>query len=114
MMRVGETVDNQVRSLRKRQLIAAFDGGQKTGAYWGVRSDIRRYFPPEGPLPGALDCPFDRTMELAGTPTRLQEMSAERQHRLVNWGYAICDAAVRRHLGVPNAPVASFPFPGGV
>jgi NTE family protein len=109
MVRVGNVVDNQVRSLRKRQLIAAFEADTKEGTYWGVRTDILRY-----ELPDALLCPISRTTELAEVPTRLKAMPTALQHRLVNWGYAVCDAAMRRHMSMANTPTAQFPFPEGV
>lgn len=106
-LRVLNLVDNQVRSLRKRQVIAAFERGERTGAYWGIRTNIKDYA-----LPTALDCPFERTLELANTPTRLQRMEDELQERLINWGYAVCDAALRRHVDPGVAPPARFPYPG--
>ena len=38
--RVLDLVDNQVRSLRKRQLIDSYRAGARTGAYWGIRTNI--------------------------------------------------------------------------
>ena len=107
--RVLNIVDNQVRSLRKRQVIGAFKDGTRKGAYWGIRTDIADYG-----LPTALPCPHDRTMMLAELATRLKAMPAEMQERLINWGYAVTDAAVRKHVD-PAAPKPSgFPYPGGV
>jgi NTE family protein len=109
--RVLSIVDNQVRSLRKRQLIAAYiePGDVHNGAYWGIRSDILNYG-----VPDALACPEKTTMELADIPTRLMRLDEDTQHRLMNWGYAICDAAVRKHY-MPQLPAPeAFPFPGGV
>src|SRR5439155_13312349 len=37
--RILEIIDNQVRSLRKRQTIDAFLSG-RPGTYWGIRTDI--------------------------------------------------------------------------
>ncbi len=56
-----------------------------------------------------LDCPYDRTMELARVPTRLKAMDDELQERLINWGYAVCDAAVRRHVDA-GARAGGFPY----
>ena len=40
------------------------------------------------------------------------------QNRLMNWGYAVCDAAIRRHIAtlLPSQTAAphAYPFPGGV
>ena len=103
--RVLDLVDNQVRSLRKRQLIDSYEAGLRTGAYWGIRTDIADYG-----LADPLPCPVDRTMELARTPTRLKALDDNRQERLINWGYAVCDAALRRHVD-PAIPKGSFPYP---
>lgn len=104
--RVVEVIDHQVRTLRKRQAVAGFVAGDRDGAYWGIRSDVDHY-----PLDDPLPCPAERTLELARTPTRLARLSARRRERLVNWGYAACDAALRAHVdpGIPGP--ASFPYP---
>jgi NTE family protein len=104
-LRVLDLIDNQVRSLRKRQVIDAFERREREGAYWGIRTDIADYA-----LGDALPCPFARTLELANTPTRLKRMEAELQERLINWGYAVCDAALRRHVDPGLARPAGFPY----
>ena len=38
--RILDIEDNQVRSLRKRQVMAAFESGDHKGACWGIRTDI--------------------------------------------------------------------------
>jgi NTE family protein len=105
-LRVLELVDNQVRSLRKRQVIDAYRRGDRQGAYWGIRTNIADYA-----LPTALPCPFDRTLDLANTPTRLKRMDAGLQERLINWGYAVCDAAMRRHVDPALPAPRGFPYP---
>ena len=36
------------------------------------------------------------------------------QEKLINWGYAVCDAALRRYF-LPSLPrPTQFPLPGGV
>ena len=82
-----------MRSLRRRQVINSFVSGTRKGAYWGVRTDIADY-----QLPDALNCPLDRTTQLAELPTRLKRLDEQTQERLINWGYAVCDAALRKHL----------------
>ena len=104
--RILDLVDNQVRSLRKRQVIAAYQDGSRQGAYWGIRTDIADYA-----LGDALPCPFDRTLELANTPTRLKRLEADLQERLINWGYAVCDAALRKHVDPAISKPARFPYP---
>jgi NTE family protein len=104
--RVLNLIDNQVRALRKRQVVDSFKSGARKGAYWGIRTNIADY-----QLADALPCPFDRTMELAATPTRLKRMNDELQERLINWGYAVCDAALRKHVDATLAKPAGFPYP---
>jgi NTE family protein len=50
-------------------------------------------------------------MELAETPTRLKRLDDERQERLINWGYAVCDAALRAHVDPSLARADKFPYP---
>src|SRR5262245_54662585 len=40
---VSDIVDDQVRALRKRQLIDCYQRGVRTGSYWGIRSDVANY-----------------------------------------------------------------------
>jgi NTE family protein len=110
--RVYDLVDNQVRSLRKRQLIESFksqetDTEHRKGAYWGIRTNIKDYG-----LADALNCPFERTLALAATPTRLKRLDDQLQERLINWGYAVCDAALRRHVDPNIGRPGDFPYPG--
>jgi NTE family protein len=106
--RVIDLIDNQVRSLRKRQVIASYESGDRHGTYWGITSHLADYHV-DDPLP----VPSGETAVLAGLPTRLKAMPAELQERIINWGYAICDAAMRRHVVASAAPPA-FPYPPGL
>ena len=109
--RILNLVDNQVRSLRKRQLISSYkaserDADHRKGAYWGIRSDITNYG-----LPDSLPCPNERTMKLANTPTRLKRLDDMLQERLINWGYAVCDAGLRAHVDTTLTAPGDFPYP---
>ena len=107
--RVFDVDDNQVRSLRKRQTIDGYKAGLRKGTYWGIRTNVDDFA-----LPDALPCPFETTTELANEPTRLAKVDARKQERLINWGYAVCDTAMRKHV-VPGAPAPDgFPYEGGV
>jgi NTE family protein len=105
-LRVNSVIDNQVRDLRKRQAVGAFRRGERDGTYWGIRSAVADYGPPAGCLP----CPPEAAAVLAVVPTRLARTPAVLQQRLINWGYAITDAAVRTWV-LPDAPPPSgFPY----
>ena len=116
-LRILDTVDNQVRSLRKRQLIESYKRGDHTGTYWSVRTHFADYRLAADPL----GCANRNPTPLAEIPTRLQRMPRAQQDKLMNWGYAICDAALRTHidatlsskLGISIAPPTKFPFAGG-
>jgi NTE family protein len=103
-LRINEIIDNQVRSLRVRQVIGSFEAGERNGTYWGIRTCITDY-----KLPDALRCPEEQTLALAATPTRLKRLDSLVQERLINWGYAACDAAMRRHV-VNGAAPGAFPY----
>lgn len=105
-IRVVGLLSQGVTSLRKKQAIAAFISKERAGTYWGIRSEIDNYH-----VHAALPCPPERALELALTPTRLKALDSERQERLINWGYAICDAAMRAHVD-PSLPAPpGFPYP---
>lgn len=104
--RVLGIINNQVGSLRKRQVVGSFQLGLRKGTYWGMRTNILDYA-----LTTALNCPHPQTMALAATATRLKKLDATLQERIINWGYAVSDTAIRAHVA-PTAPLpAGFPYP---
>jgi NTE family protein len=104
--RVLSLLDSQVRSLRKRQIIGSYQLGLRKGTYWGIRTNIRDY-----KLSTAMNCPFDKTMQVANTATRLKKLDGILQERIINWGYAVCDAAIRTHLNPSLPQPKRFPYP---
>jgi NTE family protein len=106
LFRVLGVIDNQVRNLRKRQVVQAFVDGEREGAYWGIRSDIADFG-----LADALPAPHDATFALATLSTRLARLDGVVQERLINWGYAAADAGLRRHVDSALPRPAGFPYP---
>lgn len=104
--RVINVVDNQVRSLRKRLLLNSLVAGERRGAFWAIDADISKF-----PAPGKLPCPYDKTRKIAAISTDLGEKDAKTQKQLINWGYAICDAALRSYLSTDWPAPADFPYP---
>ncbi len=104
-IRVAGLVDNQVRSLRKRQLIDSYISQKRKGTYWGIRTELKDYH-----LSDALPFADAQAKELADIPTRLKKLPADLQEGLINWGYVVCDTAIRKHVlpGVP--PPARLPY----
>lgn len=105
-LRVNSMIDNQVRSLRKRQVVGSLEAGDRKGAYWRTRSNISHFL-----AAGKLECPIERTTQLAEIDTRLKALDRVTQERLINWGYAISDAGVRSWLDPELPPPIDFPFP---
>lgn len=94
-VRILGIIDNQVRSLRKRDLIKRFkQRDQHDGTYWGIGTDFADYGLSDDPL----GCAARNPDPLARTPTRLKAMDDVLQEKLINWGYAVSDAALRRHF----------------
>lgn len=104
--RVRDILIDQTRALRKRWLIDEFVAGRKKGAYWGVTTKINEY---EASSPLASDT--DLTGGLDEVPTRLSGFEPKLQGQLINWGYALCDAALRTHAGLTVAPANGLPLP---
>ena len=77
-----------------------------------VATDIDKYNAPE-----LLAHNTEENQALDEVPTRLSGFEPELQARLINWGYALCDAALRSpgtRAGLPVAPGARLPLPQSV
>ncbi len=94
----------QDRDLRRRILYEGFRSGERGGAYWLIRWPVEK-FRATGVLPVAPRWP----RELSELRTRLNRFSAAEQRHLINWGYALADAAVRRRVQDLTVP-AVWPF----
>ena len=103
--RILDIIDNQVRALRTRQVVDAFKAG-RPGAYWGIRTNIADYG-----IATPLNCPLEKTLALAEIATRLKAMDDTQQEQLINWGYAVCDAALRKYVDSKIPAPAAFPYP---
>lgn len=126
LRRLLDLSDNQVRALRRRDLVsrlqkgnAAFAAGTlkgdavddvlRMGSYWGIDTDPEKIAPP-----GALNCDPEVRNQLATTPTRLTDLGDGRSKQLINWGYVICDRTVRAFYRGPikladAQPVLPYP-----
>lgn len=124
-LRILDIIDNQVRSLRMRQLVAAYEACAidplpdfaRNGAFWTIRTDFTKFQLADDPL----GCAGRDPVALAQTPTRLEALDAALQEKLINWGYAVCDGALRRYFSAAlqqqyNIEIAipkGFPYEGG-
>jgi len=101
MTRVNAVMMEQTRALRRHAVVNEFTTGRRRGAFWGIGTRVGDYG-----LPGTVanDSPLTASLELIRT--RLNQFSAEEQGHLINWGYALADAAMRRWMlpGPPSVP----------
>jgi NTE family protein len=104
--RVIGLVDLQVLNLRKRLLIGALKRGERQGAFWDIEHDIAIHG-----CPDSLPCPFPATQRLAAIATDLARKDEATQERLINWGYAVADAALRANVNPRWPRPAGFPYP---
>jgi NTE family protein len=108
-LRAFDIATAQSRGLRKRRLIADYQSTPpvRRGAYWGIMTEIAGF-----QLADALPVSVESTRYLASIRTRLNPFSDAEQCRLINGGYALCDAAMRKYVvaGIPNQR-ARWPYP---
>lgn len=104
--RVRDILIDQTRALRKRMLMRDLRGKTYAGAYWGIATNIGDYSCPD---PLCADSAV--TQALAQISTRLKALDGSSQEQLINWGYALADAAIRTHVDASVAP-GEFPYPG--
>jgi len=108
-MRALDVATDQSRGLRKRVLIDELKRGLAKGAYWGIDTAIADYG-----LADSLSCKPARVEALAALRTRLNPFSDQEQGELINWGYALTDAAIRKYapqLVAQGAPAPAWPQP---
>ena len=110
LSRMSSIMIEQQRALRKRRLIKNYENKIYTGTYWGTTTKIAGY-----DVAGKLASDNATTRSIAKIATRLNAFSDKNQGYLINWGYALSDAAVRCYvdpdlessetLPVPNYPL---------
>lgn len=108
LMRVMDIGLNQALSLRKRMLMHQFQSKAGEGAFWAIDTEIADYSAPN-PLPVTAA----KIKELSSIRTRLNKFNEQEQCELVNWGYAVTDAALRTHQPTVAGPYVpnAFPYP---
>ncbi|MGO9371653.1 MAG: patatin-like phospholipase family protein [Syntrophobacteraceae bacterium] len=105
-LRAADIAVNQTRSLRKRALIDDFKNRRRKGTYWGIKTEISEYG-----SPNTLPCDPAKVKKLALIRTRLNSFSEQEQCELINWGYALCDAAMRSFVLPGNSsPNPTWPY----
>jgi len=122
LQHVFDVTDNQVRSLRRRDLVDRYQAAKKAnlqanqvdpyarlGTYWGIDTDPAKITPA-----GALPCSTATARNLAGLATRLSDLGEMQSKQLINWGYVISDRCIRTYYnvaGIQQKPVPTWPYP---
>jgi predicted acylesterase/phospholipase RssA len=125
MKRALYTTDNQVRALRRKDLIERFIGSADPalaqlasssavrrhfslrGTYWAIATDPSQY--PAAPD----DLAQDRWRRLAAIGTWLHFLGERETEDLVNWGYLVSDLALRSYVDPSIKAVTSLPVATG-
>jgi NTE family protein len=104
--RVRDILIDQTRGLRKRWLVTEFEAQRKRGAYWGIGTRIEDYEDATFPFKDTTI-----TDALAKVPTRLAQFDEDVRGQLVNWGYVLCDVALRTRAKLAIPATAAIPVP---
>ena len=106
LSRMLDIATDQARGLRARYLIQlAKLRGQKV-AYWGIDTQYGDY-----PAPNKIGSNPVKTRGLKDIRTRLNAFDRMEQETLINWGYALCDAAMRSFIETAASPPTKWPCP---
>ncbi|MGF1599096.1 MAG: patatin-like phospholipase family protein [Acidimicrobiales bacterium] len=92
MIRTWKVTDNQVRSLRRSELIDDFENKRRNGAFWGISTLHSAY------QAGSIPVDDSWTDRLRAIPTRLAPIGGTTARQLVNFSYCLTDAALARYV----------------
>ena len=111
--RALDIVTDQARAVRKRWLIDKFKRKELSGTYWGITTKIDNYGRPYPLVPDALVKDNEVTRGLRNIKTRLTSFSDADKGKLINWGYALADAGMRKHVKEILVKITKpqWPFP---
>jgi len=104
--RIRDILIDQTRALRRQWLVDDLEAGRRQGAYWGIDTKIEDLM-----VTGALTTDNTKTARLETLPTRKCGFDERDQGRLINWGYALADAALRSRAELAAGPEATWPVP---
>jgi NTE family protein len=106
LSRALDIATDQARGLRSRYLIELGRlRGQKI-AYWGIDTQYDKY-----PAANKIPCKPAKTDGLKDIRTRLDAFNQIEQETLINWGYALCDVAMRSFIETGASPTTKWPCP---
>lgn len=106
ILRVLNISMEQTHALRSKRLVREYIDGDCEGTYWGIATNINGYG-----LADAMVSDNDATRSLQKVKTRLRAFSPKKRGQLINWGYALADAAMRRYVLKDSVAIGTWPTP---
>jgi NTE family protein len=105
LARVRVIMMEQTRALRRRMVMATLKSPTGKGTLWRIGTQIGNF-----QLADAMTVDSDKTRSRARLRTRLNRFTPSEQGELINWGYALCDAGMRKHVDT-TIPKGKWPRP---
>jgi NTE family protein len=93
LARIRAIMMEQTRALRRRMVMATLKSPTGAGTLWRIGTQIGNF-----QLADTMTVDSDKTKSLARVRTRLNRFTPLEQGELINWGYALCDAGMRKHV----------------
>lgn len=104
---VVEILQEQTLARRRHDLITQFQSNPKTGAFWGLSTRIGDYG-----LADSLSVSEATRQCMMNISTHFHDPGETQRQQLVNYGYALADAAIRKYyVGKMVATKPQFPYP---
>jgi NTE family protein len=111
LLRTLAIIDRQSRALRHRWLMREIERNEMKGTLWAIGTNINDYPLGRDQRLAAMISYSDKLRSLARMRTRLNCFSEREQGALINWGYALADAALRSYVLDPGVPAGNWPVP---
>ena len=105
LLRTQKVVQNQARAVRKRWLMEGYNAGRFAGAYWGLGTDIAGY------ATGVHGYRGETLQAICSVRTDLNRFAEGEQLVLMNHGWQLARAALRRHAAGAPDPAGAPPSP---
>ena len=111
LLRTLAIIDRQSRALRHRWMMRELEHRDMKGTLWRIGTDIGDYPLVSASRPGPMMPYNERAKSLARMRTRLNCFRDQEQGWLINWGYALTDAALRSRVLDAGVAVGTWPVP---
>jgi len=111
LLRTLAIIDRESRAERRSAFVGDIQRGSVKGTLWRIGTDIEDFPLASVQRPGPMLPYNDTAKSLARIRTRLNCFSEREQGWLINWGYALADAALRSRVLDAGVPAGVWPVP---